>query len=148
MGAEFLLDSTKVHSISPTNINVIYNKKRVKIPIERRNTSESSSMATLFQELKQKTPQEIHQEEQAPDTTEPYQMPFTAQINMNHNNRENMDETLPSSEILFDNMQELKFEQLEKTITLEAADYSGKEKLFVKKFGGFQIINTNLPRKL
>jgi hypothetical protein len=124
LGAEFLLDGTKVHSISPTNINVIYNKRRVKIPIERRNTSESSSMATLFQELKQEIPQEIHQEEQAPDTTEPYQMPFTAQLNMNHNIRENMDETLPPSEILFDNMQELKFELLEKTITLEAADYS------------------------
>ena len=125
LGAEFLLDGTKVHSISPTNINVIYNKRRVKIPIERRNTSESSSMATLFQELKQEIPQEIHQEEQAPDTTEPYQMPFTAQLNMNHNIRESMNnETLPPSEILFDNMQELKFELLEKTITLEAADYS------------------------
>ncbi len=44
---------------------------------------------------------------------------------MNHNRRDNMDEeTLPPSDILFDNMQELKFELLEKTITLEAADYS------------------------
>ncbi len=34
------------------------------------------------------------------------------------------EETLPPSDILFDDMQELKFELLEKTITLEAADYS------------------------
>ncbi len=44
---------------------------------------------------------------------------------MNHNIRDNMEEeTLPPSDILFDDMQELKFELLEKTITLEAADYT------------------------
>jgi hypothetical protein len=39
--------------------------------------------------------------------------------------RDSMDEEiLPPSDVLFDDMQELKFELLEKTITLEEADYT------------------------
>ena len=57
-------------------------------------------------------------EELLSDTQEPQQQPSSIELNMNHNIRDNMEEeTLPPSDILFDDMQELKFELLEKTIT-------------------------------
>ena len=125
LGAEFLLDITKVHSISPASINVIFNKRRIKIPIEKVNACTSSAMTSLLQEDKQTPSTETPSEELSADILEPQQQPSSIKLNMNHNIRDNMEEeTLPPSDILFDDMQELKFELLEKTITLEAADYS------------------------
>ncbi|MFN9943612.1 MAG: hypothetical protein ACK56I_29480, partial [bacterium] len=91
------------------------------------NACTSSAMTSLLQEDKQTpTPHtEAPTEELLPDTQEPQQQPSSIELNMNHNIRDNMEEeTLPPSDILSDDMQELKFELLEKTITLEAADYS------------------------
>jgi bifunctional DNase/RNase len=84
-------------------------------------------MTSLLQEDKQTPtpPTEAPTEELLADNQEPQQQPSSIKLNMNHNIRDNMEEeTLPPSDILFDDMQELKFELLEKTITLEAADYS------------------------
>ncbi len=59
-------------------------------------------------------------EELLTDTQEPQQQSSSIQLNMNHNIRDNMEEeTLPPSDTLFDDMQELKFELLEKTITIQ-----------------------------
>ncbi|MFN9978664.1 MAG: hypothetical protein ACK53Y_02060, partial [bacterium] len=91
------------------------------------NASTSSAMTSLLQEDKQSParPTGAPTEELLADTQEPQQQSSSIQLNMNHNIRDNMEEeTLPPSDVLFDDMQELKFELLEKTITLEAADYS------------------------
>jgi hypothetical protein len=53
--------------------------------------------------------------------------------NFNHNITQDLeDETLPPSEQLFDNTYELKFESLEKQITLEDADYSECPPAYIK----------------
>jgi hypothetical protein len=72
-------------------------------------------MTSLLQEDKHTPPTEAPTEELLADIQEPQQKSSSVELNMNHNIRDNMEEeTLPPSDILFDDMQELKFELLEK----------------------------------
>ncbi len=87
---------TKVHSISPASINVIYNNRRIKIPIEKVNACTSSEMTSLLQEDKQTPTTETPTEELLSDTQEPQQRPSSIELNMNHNIRDNMEEDAAS----------------------------------------------------
>jgi hypothetical protein len=117
LGAEFLLDDTKVTSISTTALKIIFNDYKYLITLHKLNPKNSTDSSLECQN--------IHNDENqssAPDNTIATN---NVQLNMNHNIRHNMEnKTLPPADEIFDDMPELKFEALEKKLSLEDADYS------------------------
>ena len=117
LGAEFLLDSLKVNNISNQYLNVQYNGNSTLIPIINQDANESTNLTEIranfeFNSVRQDDNVHIMSQEDV-------------HCNLTHNIRHNLEaETLPPSDELFDDMTELKFELLEKQLSVEDADFS------------------------
>ena len=164
LGAEFLLDQTKVISISAAGIIVQKDDIKSLIPMIAdkegtklnntfiKNNPENNSVDTAPMETNSKstdtdnpdlmdsidlekcedishvyvhlTTLEYRSGLESVECRPPHKEPSAAVL-YNHNISDDLeDETLPPSEQFFDENMELKFESLEKTISLEDADYS------------------------
>ena len=103
LGAEFLLDSNKVQSISANHLAVLTNEQKVLIPI-------TTSMPTISTST---------------NVTKILQLPEETEIYTSHNIKQSLDnETLPAAEEMFDNHQDLVFSSLDKQFTIHDGDYS------------------------
>jgi dUTPase len=113
LGAEILLDSTKVHSISPTTLQVIQNNRKICIPLQALETSKTSGMSSLIEEINldnTKPWKHLKEDlENKADTIDHNEK--STELYMSHNIDYNMqNETLPPSDVLFDMMTELEIE--------------------------------------
>ena len=154
LGAEFLLDESKVLSISASGLLVINDDKRFHIPITTDKESvklNNSILSDITEENEYENISDISHEDQISQNiniAEPelvyVHLTHTAEANSgnstkyqrtneetsvavlyNHNISEDLeDETLPPSEQFFDENMELKFKSLQKTLSLDDADYS------------------------
>jgi dUTPase len=144
LGAEFLLDENRVFAISASKLITLKHNYKHMIPIfsENPESSLNNIVTDEFLDKKEdKTEKSDKQErtcklenicdiEESEDLEEEYvQTDMEENLSIasvyNHNISEDLeDETLPPSEQLFDTTYELKFESLEKKLTLEDADYS------------------------
>ena len=122
LGAEFLLDEKRVIAISASKLTAQFANEKFTIPV-------FSDHPTLNYNIELEEPSEEDESDQL-TVNEEKTHGESANINsiaysFNHNISQDLEnETLPPSEQLFDNTYELKFESLEKTISLEDADYS------------------------
>ncbi len=122
LGAEFLLDEQRVLSISATRIITQKMHTKYFIPIISENPTANAFNITLEED-------DFSSENRNEDNISFFNTEIISESsiasNFNHNISQDLeDETLPPSEQLFDNTYELKFESLEKQITIEDADYS------------------------
>jgi len=118
LGAEFLLDNTKITSISTTALKIIFNDNKYLITLHKLNPKNSINSSLEWQNIHNDAIQESSESEDIIATN-------NVHLNMNHNIKQNMEnETLPPADELFDDMPELKFELLEKKLSLEDADYT------------------------
>jgi hypothetical protein len=135
LGAEFLLDEERVVSISASKLVVKYNSLYYMLPI----TSEIPPTLVNFVSVNNTLAEDIQHfredtwtEEDSETPLIPEEIDITEKENaapmayhFNHNIEADFEnETLPPSEQFFDNTYELKFESLEKKLTLEDADYT------------------------
>jgi len=147
LGAEFLLDESKVLSISASGLLVINDDQRFHIPFqtdkenvtlnnsklsditeenEYENVSNISHPDQISQNLNTAEPELVyvhltHTAETSPRNSREYQRTneeTSVAVLYNHNISEDLeDETLPPSEQFFDENMELKFESLQKTLS-------------------------------
>jgi dUTPase len=128
IGAEFLLNTKKVHSLSGSKITIISNDKNIDIPIFLDNpitqvnflnspTTDPSFQDTLSDNAEATaSPQKL---ESSPNCSDDSLSIFTHSIS-----EDLSDETLPPAEILFDEHQDLDFALLDKSFSLEDGDYT------------------------
>ena len=132
LGAEFLLDEKRVLSISASNLIVSDTVRKYAIPISSENPPDATDTVLLdnvsVQENASPDASIVTEPDCEPDEDPPignFTDDLTIAQNFNHNiDADFENETLPPSEQFFDNTYELKFEALEKKLTLDDADYS------------------------
>jgi hypothetical protein len=132
LGAEFLLDESRVVSISATKIIVQKLHTKYVIPVTTDKPCSSLYSINIEYEESTESTESEEKDDNLPSSQEYIEKESIAS-NFNHNITQDLeDETLPPSEQLFDNTYELKFESLEKQITLEDADYSKCPPAYIK----------------
>jgi hypothetical protein len=113
LGADILLDSTKVHSISPTTLQVIQDNKKICIPLQTLESSKANGMSSLNEEitLDNTKPRKILKEDFEHEANTIDHSEKSTELYMSHNIDYKMQsETLPPSDVLFDMMTELEIE--------------------------------------